>query len=99
MKLFGSTKTLTEKTKNVENVPSLEVTEVVLVHRNLVDNQCQRKTEVVYTFTINKSSAYLLNIEPCNLVPLKTYNTEFDNITITFTDQNDRLLEMKTKLI
>ena len=30
-KLFGSTKILTEKTKNSENVPSLEVVEVVLV--------------------------------------------------------------------
>ena len=38
MKLFGSTKKLTDKTKNGENVPSLEVYEVVLVQCNLVDN-------------------------------------------------------------
>ena len=38
MKLLGSTKKLIDKTKNVENVPSLEVVEVVFVRCNLVDN-------------------------------------------------------------
>ena len=44
MKLFGSTKKLMDKTKNVENVPSLQVVEVVLVQCNLVDNQYQQKS-------------------------------------------------------
>ena len=57
MELFGST---TDKTKNGENVSSLEV---VLVHCNLVDNQYQLKSEVLYTFMPNKSNAYLLNAE------------------------------------
>ena len=48
MKLFGSTKKLIDKTKNGENVPSLEVAEVVFVQCNLVDNQYQRKSEVLY---------------------------------------------------
>ena len=56
MKLFSSTKTLTDETKNGENLPSLEVVEVVLVQLNLVDNQYQQKSEVLYTFTLNKSS-------------------------------------------
>ena len=60
MKLFGSTKKLIDKTKNGENVPSLEVVEVVLVQCNLVDNQDQENSEVLYTFTPNKSYAYLL---------------------------------------
>ena len=72
MKLFGSTKKLIDKTKNEENVPSLEVVEVVLVHCNLVDNQYQRKYEVLHTFTQNKSDAYLLHNEPSKLVFLKT---------------------------
>ena len=46
----------------------------------------------------NKSYAYLLNIEPSNLVFLKIYSTEFDEIIITFTDQNDRPLEIKDKV-
>ena len=68
MKLFCGTKKLIDKTKNRENVPSLEVVEVVLVQYNLVDNQCQHKTETLYTFTPNKSYAYLLNVEPSNFV-------------------------------
>ena len=36
----------------------------------------------------NKSYAYLLNVEPSNLVFLKTYNTAFDDIKIAFNDQN-----------
>ena len=75
MKLFGRTKKL-----------SLEVVEVVLVQYNLVDNQYQQTPEVLYTFTPNKSYAYLLNVEPSNLVFLKTYNSEFDETIITFTD-------------
>ena len=78
MKLFGSTKKLINKTKNGEKVPSSELVEVVLVQCNLVDNQYQQMSEVLYTFTPNKSYVYLLNFEPSNLVFLKTYNTEFD---------------------
>ena len=51
MLLFGSTKKLIEKTKNGENVPSLEVLEVFLVQCNLVDDQYQQKSEVLCTFT------------------------------------------------
>ena len=56
------------------------------------------KSEVLYIFTPNKSYTYLLNVEPSNLVFLKTYNTEFDEIIITFTNQNGRPLEIKDKV-
>ena len=79
MKLFGSAKKLIEKTKNGENVSSLEIVEVVLVQYNLVDNHHQQKSKVLYAFAPNKSYACLLNVEPSNLVFLKTYNTEFIN--------------------
>ena len=46
----------------------------------------------------NKSDVYLLNVEPSNLTILKTYNTEFDKIIITFTDQNGGLLEIEDKV-
>ena len=39
-----------------------------------------------------------ISVEPNNLVFLKTYNTEFDEIIITFTDQNGRPLEIKDKV-
>ena len=98
MKLFCSTKKSIGKTKIGEDVSSFQVVEIVLVQCNLVDNQYQQKSEVLYTFTPNKSYAYLLNVEPSNLVFLKTYNTEFDEIIITFTDQNDRPLEIEHKV-
>ena len=98
MKLFGSTKKLINKTKNGENVPSFEVLEVVLVQCNLEDNQYQQKSKVLYTFTSNKSYAYLLNVDPSNLVFLKTCNTEFDEIIITFMSQNGRPLEIEDKV-
>ena len=66
---------------------SLKVFEIFLFQCNLVDNQYQRKSEVLNNFSSNESYAYLLNVEPSNLVFLKTYNTEFDEIMITFTDQ------------
>ena len=71
---------------------------MVLVQCNLVDNHYQQKFEVLYTFTPNKSYAYLLNIEPSNLVFLKTYNTESDEIIIQFTDENDGPLEIEDKV-
>ena len=77
---------------------SFEVVKVVLVQCNLVGNQYQQKSEVLYTFTPNKSYAYLLNAEPINLVFLKTYNTEFDEINITFADQNGRSIKIEDKI-
>ena len=53
MNLFGSTKKLRDKTKNGENVSSLEVVEVVLVQCNLVDEQYQQKSEVLHFFISN----------------------------------------------
>ena len=98
MKLFHSKINITDKTKIGEKVPSLEVVEGVLFQCNLVDNQYQQKSEVLYIFTPNKSYAYFLNVEPSNLVFLKTYNTGFDEIMITFIDQNGRPLEIEDKV-
>ena len=93
-KLFCNTKKLIGKI-NGENV---EVVEVVLVQRNLVDNQYQQRSEVLYTLTPNECFAYLVNAKLSNLVVLKTYNTEFDEIIITFTDQNGRPSEIEEKV-
>ena len=87
-----------DKIKNGENTPRFAVVEVVLVQCNLVDNQYPQKPEVLYTFVSYKFYAYLLNVEPSNLVFLKTYDTDFDEIIITFTDQNSRPLEIEDKV-
>ena len=68
MKISSSTNKIIDKTKNGENVPSLSVDGVVLGQCNLVDNQYQQKSEVLYTFPPNKSYAYLLNNEPFELL-------------------------------
>ena len=86
MKLFGGTRNLIDKTKNEENVPSLEAVEVVLVQCNLVDSQHQQKSEVLYTFRRNKPYVYLLNVESSNLVFLNIHNTEFEDIIVALTD-------------
>ena len=60
--LFGSTKRLIDKTKNGENVPNLEVVEVVLVQCNLVEHQYQKRFDVLETFAPNKSYIYFLSL-------------------------------------
>ena len=79
-------------------MPSLEVFKVVLVQCNLLDNQYQQNSEVLYTFMSNKSYTCLLNVEPSNFVFLKTCNTDYNEIIIAFTDQNGRLLEIEDKV-
>ena len=98
VKLFGSTKKIIDKTKNGEHIPSLEVAEVVLVQSSSADNQYQQKSEVLYAFIPNKSYAYSLNVKRSNLAFLKIYNTKFDEIITTFTDQNGRPLEIHDKV-
>ena len=86
-----------DKIKN-GGISSLEEVEVVLIQYNLVDNQYQQKYEVSKTFNPNKYYAYLLNVEPSNLVYFKTYNTEFDKVITKFADRNDRPLEIEDKV-
>ena len=61
MKLLGSTKSKIIKNKNSENIPSLEITEV---HCNIVNNNCQQNSRVLYNFVPNKSFGQLLDISP-----------------------------------
>ena len=68
MKLLGSTENKISKDKKGENVPHLEITEVVLVNCNIVNNDYQQDSRVVYTFVPNKSFGILLNISPSNHV-------------------------------
>ena len=51
MKLFGRTKKVVDKIKIAEKIPCLEAVQVALLYRDLVDNQYQQKSKVLYTFT------------------------------------------------
>ena len=55
MKLLESTKNKVTKDENGENVPNLEITEVVLAHCNIANNDYQQDSRVLYTFVSNKS--------------------------------------------
>ena len=72
MKLLGSSKSKITKDENGEDMPNLEVVEVVLVHCNLVNNDYQQESRILYTFVPNKTFGSLLGISPKNYVFLKT---------------------------
>ena len=86
MKLLGSTKNKITEDKNGENVPHLEITEVMLVHCNMVNNDYQKDSRVLYTFVTNKPFGSLLKISPTNHIFLKTFNSEYKEIEVLFAD-------------
>ena len=61
-------------------MPYLEITEVVLVHCNIVNNDYQQDSRVLYTFVPNKPFGSLLEISPVNHISLQTFNSEFQTI-------------------
>ena len=97
MKLLGSLKSKITKDRNGENVPHLEITEVILVHCNIVNNDYQQDSRFFYTFLPNKSFGQLLDISPKYFIFLKTFNSELSYIELRFTDQNFKPLEIEDK--
>ena len=97
---------ITFKTKNGyitedkigENASHLEITEVVLVHCNIVSNDYQQDSRVLYTFVPNKSFGSWLEISPENHIFLKMFNSEFQNIKLWFTYQNSKPLEIEDRI-
>ena len=79
----------------VKIYPHLEITEVVLVNCNIVNNDYQQDSRVLDTFVPNKSFGSLLKISPTNHIFLKTFNSEYDEMKVWFTDQNSKPLEME----
>ena len=98
MKLLGSTKYKITNDKNGENVPHSEITEVVLVYCNIVNNNYQHNSRVLCTITPSKSFGQLLDISSKIIIFLKTFNSEFSYIEAWFTDQNSKPLEIEDKI-
>ena len=71
MKFFGTTENKIAKYKNGENVPHLEITEVVLTYCNIVNNDYKQDSRGLYTFVPNKPFGSLLEISPANQIFLK----------------------------
>ena len=93
MKLLGSTKK--DADKGGENVPKLESVEVVLVHCNLVKNDYQKTSKVLFTFVPNKQLRQLINISPHSLTMMNTVNTEFSFVEVWFKDQVSKAIEIE----
>ena len=98
IKLLGSTANNITKDKNGENVPPLEITEVILVPWNIANNDYQQHSRVLYTFVRSKPFGQLLEISPKNYIFLKTFNSEFEATEVWFTDQNSHPLEIEDRI-
>ena len=98
IKLLESTKIKINKNKNGKNMPQLEITEIVLVHCNIVNNDYQHDSRDLYTFFPNKFFGKLLDIISINFIFLKTFNSEFSYTEVWFTDQISKPLEIEVKV-
>ena len=70
----------------------------MLVHCNIVNNDYQQDSRVLYTFVPNKPFGSLLEIFPTNHIFLKTLNSEYDEIIVWLTDQNSKPLEIEDRI-
>ena len=76
-------------------MPKLKTVEVVLVHCNLVNNNYQQASKLLFTFVPHKQFGQLIIITPHSPTMLKTTNAEFSFIETWFTGQNKRPLEIR----
>ena len=98
MKLLGSTENNIRKDKYGENVPHLEINEVVLVNCNIFNKDFHQDSRVLYAFVPNKPFGKLLEITTTNFIPLKTFNSEFQTIEVWFRDQNSQPLQIEDRI-
>ena len=97
MELLGNTQNKIAKDKNGENAPHLEVTEVVIVHCNIFNNDYQQESRLLYTFVLNKPFGSLLETSQTKYIFLKTFNSEYDEIKVWFTDQKSQPIEIEDR--
>ena len=79
-------------------MPKLEFVEVVLVHRNLVKNDYQHASKVLFSFVPNKKLGQLLNISLVVFTMMYTINTELSSVEVWFTDQSSKALEIENNV-
>ena len=98
MKLLERTENRISKDKNGENIPHNEIKEVVLVHCNILNNDYQQYSRLLYTFVPNKPFGSLLETSPKNHIFLKTFNSKFQDVRGWFTDQNSQPLKTEDRI-
>ena len=91
MKLLGNTKSKITNDENAEKVANLEITEVILVHFNIVNSIYQQDSRVLYTLVPNKSAK--------NFIFLLTFDWEFLYTEVRLTHQNSKPLEIEDVII
>ena len=79
-------------------MPHLEITEVLLVHCNIVNSDYLQDSRELYTFVPNKPFDSLLEISPTNHIFLKTFTSEYDEIIVWFTDQDSQPSEKDDRI-
>ena len=99
MKLLGSTYSKVTKDENGQNVPHLEINGIVLAHCNIVKNDYQQDSRVLYIFVCNKLFGQLLDISSKTFIFLKTCKSQFSYIEVWFTDQDRRKITFLKLLI
>ena len=95
MKLLGSTKNVVDKDKNSENVPKLESVELVLVQCNLVKNDYQHASKVLFSFVPNKQFGQLLNISPHVFTMMNTVIQNFPMLKFGLQIKSSKPLEIE----
>ena len=98
VKLLGNTKSKITQDEHGENVHHLQMTQVLLIHCNIVNNDYEQNIRVFYTFVPHKFFGQLLDISPKTFIFLKTFNSEFSYIEVWFIDQNSKPLEIEDKI-
>ena len=97
IKLLGNTENKITKDKNGENVPHLELIEVVLVHCNIANNDYQQVLRVFHTFVPDKPFVSLSEISPTIHAFFKKTNSEFQDIEVWFPNQNSQPLQIEDR--
>ena len=77
MKLLGITKSKITKDENGETVPHLENTEIVLIYCNIINNDYQQDSRVLYTFVANKLFGQLPDISTKKFMFFKPLTQNF----------------------
>ena len=93
--MLGSTKSKINKDKYNENVPHLEITMFVLINCNIVNNDYQQDSRILYSFFPNKAFGQLLDNSPKNVIFLKTFDSKFSYLQVWSTNQNSKPLKIR----
>ena len=89
MKSLENSKSRITKDKIDENSSHLEITEIILVYCNVVNNSSQKVLRVFYIFVPNEFFDQFLEISLTNSIFLKAFISGFSYIQLLFTDKKN----------